>query len=206
MIHWFRRLRYRLSSLRWRLRRRDPLTRLHVRRVFMRNLARQQNRGRFSLIMLNLDGMKMANDALGHGEIDRTLARIGGLVNRAAGEGAATGRISGDGFAILLPGKSLGDAMVVAEDLRKEIEQATSDVAARVREVHNVPSILTASFGISDSHEADSSDDLMRLVDFRTYLAKQAGKNRFCSQSAAPPPPRDIRCLVSVRSPTGRQR
>jgi diguanylate cyclase (GGDEF)-like protein len=83
----------------------DQLTGLHNRRYFEEEIIRLDTPAKWPLtvIMSDVNGLKLINDSLGHAigdEILKTVARI--LIN-GSGEEAVVARLGGDEFAILLP-------------------------------------------------------------------------------------------------------
>ena len=84
----------------------DVLTRLHNRAFFNEELNRlERNSLRpVSTIMIDLNGLKEANDTLGHDAGDSLLRRLGEVLNGATTGRNTAARIGGDEFAILMPG------------------------------------------------------------------------------------------------------
>jgi diguanylate cyclase (GGDEF)-like protein len=82
-------------------------------------------------------------------------------------------RIGGEEFAIILPETTAKEANIIAERMRKKIEQH------RIPVVGEQSFTCTASFGISD--KTDHSTTLKTLLlqaDKALYLAKEQGRNR----------------------------
>jgi diguanylate cyclase (GGDEF)-like protein len=86
----------------------DPLTGLLNRRVFERDLSRELGRvlrhgGTFSVVMLDLDGLKGVNDSLGHAVGDAHLRALGSAMQSCTRSEDSAYRIGGDEFALVLP-------------------------------------------------------------------------------------------------------
>lgn len=93
----------------------DALTGVMNRRSFEADAAREIGRvarhgGRFSLGMLDLDGLKAVNDTLGHVAGDARLQAIGTALRTTTRREDRAYRIGGDEFAVLLPGASADQA------------------------------------------------------------------------------------------------
>jgi len=89
----------------------DALTGVMNRRAFEADVGRELGRvarhhGRFSLVMLDLDGLKTINDTLGHTVGDARLQALGSALRGSIRQEDTAYRLGGDEFAVLLPGAS----------------------------------------------------------------------------------------------------
>ncbi|MCA1846719.1 MAG: GGDEF domain-containing protein [Actinobacteria bacterium] len=89
----------------------DSLTGVMNRRSFEADIARELGRvgrhgGRFSLVMLDVDGLKTTNDTLGHAAGDARLQSLGAALRTGTRREDSAYRLGGDEFAVLLPGAS----------------------------------------------------------------------------------------------------
>jgi len=100
--------------------RHDALTKLHNRAYFDEEIARIARKGPLpvSVIILDLNGLKLANDTLGHAAGDDLLRRAGETLKKAIGENECIARIGGDEFAILLPAANEEDAAGAIERIQ----------------------------------------------------------------------------------------
>jgi len=151
----------------------DALTHLPNRVALLNRLAETLDaaplRGRRTgLLMIDLDRFKEVNDTLGHACGDQLLAQIGPrLLSVAVRDNDMIARLSGDEFAILLPGLD-------------RVEDATA-IAERVLAALHTPFPLEdtivdigASIGIAVGPEhGDDPDTLMRNADTAMYEAKE---------------------------------
>ncbi|HET7490009.1 MAG TPA: diguanylate cyclase [Acidimicrobiales bacterium] len=100
----------------------DPLTGVHNRRSFERDLerevARAQRHGRpLSVAVFDLDGLKCINDGLGHGAGDEALRAMAGALCSVARREDGVYRIGGDEFALLLVDADMADEAALARRL-----------------------------------------------------------------------------------------
>ena len=152
----------------------DGLTGLYNHAFFLQALRQEVLRSkrhglRAALLLLDLDNFKAVNDERGHVEGDRVLMRAAAVVREGVREIDVAARYGGEEFAVLLPDTSRLGAFVVAERIRRRIE----DRFARGR------SVVTVSGGIAVfPDDAGTPADLIVQADAGLYGAKAAGKNR----------------------------
>jgi diguanylate cyclase (GGDEF)-like protein len=84
----------------------DVLTQLRNRTFYTEELARLARKGPWPLSVLAIDmnGLKQANDENGHAAGDGLLRRIGEVLTKAVDRPSVAARIGGDEFAVLMPG------------------------------------------------------------------------------------------------------
>ena len=72
-----------------------------------------------SVIMADLDNLKLVNDAFGHVEGDKLIIQTGNLLRSCCRQEDIVARCGGDEFLVLLPGTSLQDAGKIADRIRE---------------------------------------------------------------------------------------
>jgi diguanylate cyclase (GGDEF)-like protein/PAS domain S-box-containing protein len=155
----------------------DPLTGLFNRRRFEEELAagvaRLKRFGTTSaLLILDLDGFKYVNDALGHGAGDELLRSVGRLLEERLRASDVLARLGGDEFAILLPAADENGARLVAADLLEAFREHVVHLDGR-------PIGVTASIGIvCFGTETQGGLELLDEADRAMYRAKDAGRDR----------------------------
>jgi diguanylate cyclase (GGDEF)-like protein len=154
----------------------DPLTGLMNRRAMMywfRYQLRhyQRNRIPFAVLLCDIDHFKKVNDTYGHAVGDQVLKDMAGFLQEALRSQDLVARWGGEEFLILLPDTDEAGGGVVAEKIRRRVEQETFRDGAR--EFH-----LTLSFGVAVYRPEQSADDCIKAADAAMYRAKNAGRNR----------------------------
>ncbi len=172
-----------------RLSRFDSLTGLYSRGHFTTDLEQEILRatrsGRpFAVAMLDLDGLKAANDRFGHEWGDQLLRAVANVLSGDIRVTDVAARYGGDEFVLMLPETDLAGAILVAEKVRVDI--------SRVALPHNGAVVRTsASIGIvTFPDDGRTSVELLRRADMAMYEAKRRGRDqivRFAREVGAPP-------------------
>jgi len=155
----------------------DPLTGLPNRTLFFERLeqaAAALRPGRhLAVLLVDLDGFKIVNDALGHDIGDQLLQAVADRIRATVRDGDVVARVGGDEFAVLCPDlPGMSDATEVADRL----SQAMVDPF----DLDPVQTYLTASIGIT-LHDGPvaSPRALLRDADVAMYVAKESGRARY---------------------------
>ncbi len=103
----------------------DYLSGLFNRIYYEKELKRLDMSGNlpFSIMIGDINGLKMMNDALGHGAGDQVLKDTADLLKNCCRPEDIIGRIGGDEFAILLPGADLSVTEQVFKKIKSAIEE-----------------------------------------------------------------------------------
>lgn len=157
----------------------DVLTGLANRRMFQQRLhdqfASHGSAKPTSLLFIDVDHFKSINDRLGHPAGDEVLRSIATTLQACTPATGLITRYGGEEFACLLHGVPLGDAQVIAERMRAEVEARAIPIPGWPEDVH-----ATISAGVA-AVALESEDDihhLLRVADLALYRAKDEGRNR----------------------------
>lgn len=152
----------------------DALTGCYNRRAFELQLERDLHlatrmRQPLSLIMMDIDDFKQINDRTGHDGGDTALRIVAENLRSELRAVDTAVRFGGDEFAIILPQANVDGGLIVAERLRKRIEQTEVPGYGR----------MTASFGLATFPvHASSRETLLVSADRALYNSKHAGRNQ----------------------------
>jgi diguanylate cyclase (GGDEF)-like protein len=153
----------------------DSLTGLANRALFEDRahhaLERLAGRGeRVAVLVLDVDGFKLINDALGHACGDALLRQAAERMTNAIRPSDTLARLGSDEFAVLLENvRGLDDALGAAERLR---EAFRDPFALKDSDV-----LVTASVGIALSTDSSDEAELLRRADMAMYRVKHHGRN-----------------------------
>ncbi len=129
-----------------------------------------------SLLMVDIDYFKAYNDSFGHQMGDVCLFTVGKILSGQLKRTADfTARYGGEEFAIVLPNTSVEHARLLAERLRRSVEEAR--ITAGKEEVSPW---VTVSIGLATTtaEYEQSSAVLVKAADSCLYDSKRNGRNR----------------------------
>jgi diguanylate cyclase (GGDEF)-like protein len=155
----------------------DTLTGLFNRRFLAETLERELSRAKrenqpVSLLMIDIDHFKLVNDSFGHKAGDEVLKSFGEhLLAHIRTEDIAF-RYGGEEFLVVLPGASLHDSQLRADNIRKMVEE----ISFSIEDKHGQ---ITVSVGVAEyPGNGSTPDEVLTKADAALYAAKRAGRNR----------------------------
>lgn len=165
----------------------DGLTKITNRRMLDESIAKEWNRSLraqspLAFIMIDLDYFKKYNDHYGHQQGDECLKKIANILNGVAHRSTdLVARYGGEEFAILTPYANIEQATQLAQICRAAIEEEAIPHAATGEANLNT---VTVSIGVNSliPDENNSIAQLIQGADQLLYKAKNAGRNRVCSE------------------------
>lgn len=127
------------------------------------------------LLMLDIDRFRDINSTFGPEAGDAVIANAGTAFGRIVTEPGIAARLSGDEFAVFLPGMGKDEALALAEKLRAAAEALYLEFRAGPGQEPQRVSI-SVSIGVASGSQA--ADSLVKDADKALYLAKEGGRNR----------------------------
>ncbi len=153
----------------------DPLTGLLNRRYLEERFAQEIERSKryqfpLSFVMMDIDSFKSFNDTFGHQAGDEVLRETAHCIRKSLRNFDVAARYGGEEFIVVLPETDVTSATILAERLRKAVEQHFISERSR----HPV----TVSIGVSSlSKVLQNRHQVIRAADQALYAAKKRGKN-----------------------------
>lgn len=150
----------------------DSLTSLHTRsslELGFQNLMQMHHvhDRPAAALFIDIDNFKAINDTLGHHVGDAVLKQLASVLRSGLRKDDSIFRWGGDEFLIFLFDTSMDNALKVAENLRKNIENISLD------SFHH----FSCSFGIDALRENDTLDSIIYRIDTALLRAKKTSKN-----------------------------
>jgi diguanylate cyclase (GGDEF)-like protein len=176
----------RMGERQRRLSRRESLTGCFNRRAFYELFPRETERARrlgqgVSLVFLDVDHFKRINDRLGHETGDRVLQQIAARLRSIIRETDLLFRWGGEEFVILLAHTGPSEATALGERIRAAVAGWPFQAADG-----HTPVAVTVSVGVAGTTSwPEEPDALIGRADAACYQAKEAGRDRVCTESAA---------------------
>ncbi len=125
-----------------------------------------------TLLMLDLDHLRLVNNTYGHLAGDTVLVAVAQRLAANVRDGDLVARFGGEEFAVLMPNVPVVPARRAAERLRR----AVADVPVVLPDGQQVR--VTISGGVAPHRPNGTLDDLMGRADAALYRAKAAGRDR----------------------------
>ncbi len=127
----------------------------------------------FVVLMMDIDNFKNVNDTYGHQTGDDTIIGVSEVIKQVIRANDIASRFGGEEFVIMLRATTVEEAVVVAERIRKGIENLT------IRHANGIMNV-TISIGIAefDDDIDKTPEDIIGRADNALYISKHNGKNR----------------------------
>jgi diguanylate cyclase (GGDEF)-like protein/PAS domain S-box-containing protein len=156
----------------------DSLTGLPNRVTFNAKLDREiklasESGRRLAILCIDLDRFKEVNDLFGHAAGDRALQNVAKRVTAILDEGQMMARLSGDEFAVVVPGLS-------SPTMAGRLAESILEVMQAANENPEDSGVVAASIGIAVFPE-DATDRnlLLTHADTALYRAKNEGRGTY---------------------------
>lgn len=172
----------------------DFLTGLKTRGYFEQQLDQEinraeRNRTQFALLMVDIDHFKQLNDRYGHHVGDQVLRDVAAILMKDMRDVDTVARFGGEEFILVLPQTGEAGAMLVAQRLRRAVEQARFFAGTPSATENLTISIGVAVFGTDGQFKRE----LIQAADAALYFAKDSGRNSVVLHSDLPRSRREAR-------------
>lgn len=156
---------------------RDSLTNLYNHKYIYDVLDREVKRAKrynmpLTVAMFDIDHFKRINDIYGHLYGDEVLKAIAKIIKESVREVDVAGRCGGEEFVIILPETNKGNGILVAERIRRKIENLKWEYEDLV---------ITISGGV-ETYTKQNTVDVINAADFFLYKSKNNGRNQIYTE------------------------
>lgn len=142
----------------------DALTGLYNRAFFDESLHRLNTHRQLplSIVMADINGLKLVNDAFGHSIGDQLLAKTADVIKAVCRSEDIVCRLGGDEFAIIFP--------ITEEDVAEKI---CARIKNACNKTENLPIPLSISLGVATKNTGDENiHQVIKLAEERMYRNK----------------------------------
>jgi diguanylate cyclase (GGDEF)-like protein len=123
----------------------------------------------FTILILDIDYFKKINDEYGHNEGDAVLVKMATVLKELMRKTDIVARWGGEEFICILTNTERQNAMIVAEKIRKKVEESDFGNIGKV----------TVSMGIYEKKDEDVKiEEIIDNADSALYMAKGTGRNK----------------------------
>ncbi|MBM7854663.1 diguanylate cyclase (GGDEF)-like protein/PAS domain S-box-containing protein [Desulfohalotomaculum tongense] len=151
----------------------DIPNRYSLEKHLKRAVAKAKRGEKSALLFIDLDNFKLVNDALGHAAGDRVLITLTNLLKKSLRKKDLFFRFGGDEFVVLLENTSAEEAKIVAEKLRRVLDDGQLCLS-----IYRTSFNLTISIGIVMIDGNFDPQKILSLADNALYSAKEEGRNK----------------------------
>ena len=145
----------------------DVLTKLFNRSFYVDELNRLERNGPapVTVIILDVNDLKVVNDQLGHAAGDELLRRAGEVLTKLIEKPRHAARIGGDEFAVLMPGCDQRDGEEMIDSIAKLVA---------LNNQFYTGGALSFAMGAATSQPGERLEAVVRQADAAMYAAKRA--------------------------------
>ena len=168
---------------------RDELTGSYNRKIFPA-LAQDLLRP-YSILAVDIDNLKIANDEFGHAAGDAILVDLVGKAKRNIRADDCVVRTGGDEFLLVLRACPLEVACTIAEHLIEDCAHSRISIVTKIPSASEARRMVSYSISIGIAYCRDEAsttyENLMatqRQADVELYRAKNSGKGRWCAEGS----------------------
>lgn len=144
----------------------DVLTKLYNRAFYTEELNRLERKSLrpVSAVIIDLNGLKEANDESGHDAGDSLLRRMGEVLSSVVSQPNHAARIGGDEFAVLMPGADEVAAASMVETINELL---------KINNQFYSSAPLTVAVGVATSQSGETMEAMVKRADLGMYENKK---------------------------------
>ena len=152
----------------------DELTDLPNRRLLEQKIVEVEPGTPMSLLIVDVDNMKVVNDGLNYETGDQFLTALSQRLSESVRKGSLVARLAGDQFAVLVTDSEQSNV--------EELGRRLVETMAEPLEINGVVIVRSVTIGVAHGvatgPDTEDGPDLLKQADVAMFDAKKAGKNR----------------------------
>ncbi|MCG8441680.1 MAG: GGDEF domain-containing protein [Caulobacterales bacterium] len=138
-----------------------------------------QQKKPLSLLLADIDHFKKFNDTWGHQVGDQVIRFVATCLDDISLDGHVAARYGGEEFAVIMPNTGLGEAAMLAEQMRRTVASRKLIRRSSEQELGKI----TISLGVSGLRPGDDEQSLLERADELLYESKGNGRDQVTCQS-----------------------
>ena len=144
----------------------DVLTKLYNRSFYVDELNRLERTGpaTVTVVVIDVNDLKAANDQFGHAVGDELLRRAGEVLNKLVEKPCHAARIGGDEFVVLMPGREQRDGEAMIASINELVELNNQFYPGQA---------LSFAMGAATAERGERLEAVVRRADAAMYAAKR---------------------------------
>lgn len=149
------------------LSRHDYLTNLHNRFSFVNEFKNLDHQSFYPLgvLMIDVNGLKIINDAYGHAKGDGALTKVAAILMDTFGENDIVARIGGDEFGVIVPNTSIEELEEYKVIIRSKLNKDMID---------NIVLSVAIGYEIKTNESSENLDEILKKAENFMYRHKLA--------------------------------
>ena len=162
----------------------DHMTKLYNRRYFAEISKKimqlsKRNKKELSVLMIDIDKFKNINDTYGHKIGDDVIISLANILKEFSRDSDVACRFGGEEFLLLLPETPVEGAMLIAQKIRKHVEDFTVELDDEI----NLKYTISIGVSMFDLENESNLELCIHRADEGLYESKNAGRNRVSLKS-----------------------
>ncbi|MCD4826232.1 MAG: diguanylate cyclase [Acholeplasmataceae bacterium] len=154
----------------------DYLTGLHNRRSFIEEFNKLDHKANYPLgvMMIDVNGLKIINDAYGHAIGDLALQKIASILTKSFRPQDIIARFGGDEFGVIIPNITFDELQEIKEVIKLNLKKNPTQ---------NIILSVATGFEIKNKYSEENLDELLKLAENHMYRHKIAEGTSVRSQT-----------------------
>lgn len=154
----------------------DYLTGLHNRRSYVEEYKKLDNKENYPLgiMMIDVNGLKIINDAYGHAIGDLALQKIAVILTESFRKNDVIARFGGDEFGVIIPNITFDEIQEIKEKIKLNLKNNPTK---------NIVLSIATGFEIKTKYSEETLDELLKLAENHMYRHKIAEGTSVRSQT-----------------------